>query len=56
MMVATRIGPANIANIVSIWSSPSAVARERAQRGFVPKPKFKTRPLGVKTAQYAAAR
>ena len=36
-MVATRIGPANIANIVSILQPPSDNARERAERRFVPR-------------------
>jgi hypothetical protein len=36
-MAATRIGPANIANIVSILQPPSDNARERAERRFVPR-------------------
>ena len=61
-MVVTRIGAANIANTVSIFcSSPSANARERAERRFVPGPKSKfkpghwqiqIRPQGVKTGHY----
>jgi hypothetical protein len=50
--VATKMGAANIANIVSIFAVPRANnARERAARGFVPRP-VQIRPLGVKIGQY----
>ncbi len=46
-MVATKMGAANIANIVSIFAVPRADnARERAERGFVPGPfKIQNRPV-----------
>jgi hypothetical protein len=44
--IATKMGAANIANIVSIFVVPRADnARERAERGFVPRP-VQIRPLG----------
>jgi hypothetical protein len=44
--IATKMGAANIANIVSIFAVPRANnARERAKRGFVPRP-VQIRPLG----------